>query len=74
MAPFRGFPLTTSYTGVRIDPRPLYIMYITRPAFYDRLIREIENRPALRPVYTIKKWNGTLLKIYHNRLMADTKS
>ncbi|HEY5657860.1 MAG TPA: glycosyltransferase family 39 protein [Myxococcota bacterium] len=43
---------------------PGYLMFITRSAWYDDLIREVRARYA--PVYTIRRQRATLLEIYSN--------
>ena len=47
------------------DPsRPRYLMFITRRAMYESLMRQAEVR--LTPAFEIKRQRGTLLRIYRN--------
>ncbi|MFO0984187.1 MAG: hypothetical protein U1E76_21110 [Planctomycetota bacterium] len=45
---------------------PRYLMFVTRKAFYDRFIVDVEARYL--PVFTVQRQKGTLLKIYKNTL------
>lgn len=60
-------PLAREHSLARFeDPsRPRYLIFITRVAWYDELVRAV--REYYEPVFQIKRQRATLLEIYRNR-------
>ncbi len=50
---------------------PRYLVFITRSAWYDDMIRDV--RAHYEPVYAIRRQRGTLLEIYANRPAAGAE-
>ena len=56
-----------------VDPaRPRYLMFITRRALYNRIMRHAEAQ--WEPVFEIRRQRATLLRIYRNSVPADGRA